>query len=313
MKKFMVLLIIVSVIAGYYLYHSKQRLATVTSASLPLNQNKVDELSSFKAENPMSVSDSQSQSSVELSFNSDLLIHSPMKLLKSNIVLFWQQCQRANLCQQWLLALEDKLTEQRYQMVAKYPENQQQLALLLQDAQLNDSTEHKVSTVKAIYQQIWGEDAGLLFNKEFAFYDARVELSQLADNATLYQQSELLDLLDATTERNNISMTRSGAQDKYNQAVELLSAELNIEEQAHIKIALAERYFSAEHAESIAIRQEQIIEQQQQAQSYQAALAALKLELSQQRNSSLSSLSESNWQAHQSQAISEFRRAFFKP
>ncbi len=113
MKKFMMLLILISVIAGYYLYHSKQRPATVTGASLPLNQNKVDELTPFKAENSMSVADSQSQSSVELSFNSDLLIHSPMKLLKSNIVLFWQQCQHANLCQQWLLALEDKLSEQR--------------------------------------------------------------------------------------------------------------------------------------------------------------------------------------------------------
>ncbi len=314
MRQFMVLLIIVSVFAGYYLLQADQTLTTDINSKIALNDNKVNERPSFTFNEPSLKVDSQKTATLAgLSFNSDLLAHAPLSQLKSSIVLFWQQCQRAKLCQKWLSELEAKLTEYRYQLVAQYPENQQQLALLLQDAQLNDSIEHKVTTVKAIYQQIWGEDADLLFKEEFAFYDSRVELSQLADKAALYQQSEALDLLDAAIDNDNTPVTNIDAQEKFNQAVELLSAELSIQEQAQLKIALAERYFSAEHAQNIAIRQNQIVEQQQQAQSYQTQLSALKLELSQQRSSTLSSLSENEWQAYQSQAISEFRRAFFKP
>ena len=134
---------------------------------------------------------------------------------------------------------------------------------------------------------------------------------ELTEQAKLYQQDEILDMLDTLPQYNENNLTVKDREKKYSQAVELLSYQLDIEGKAQLRIKLAEHYFSPDKAQETKARQKQIIKQQQQVKNYQSELAILEFELAHKRTTVLANLTEPDWQTHRTQVIIEFRNNFF--
>ncbi len=234
----------------------------------------------------------------------------PLTELKTEIQEFWQQCTKKQECEQWLAELAETVSLERYQLIAEYPGKLKELETLMgseliaQDATLTD----KVAMVQAQRQQIWGEQAELLFAKENAFYEQRQQLAELQEESKYQTDGERLEALEQlyTDQDDEIA-----PETKYEQALSLLSDGLEGEELSQLKNKLASRYLDEDKVRQIEVRETQVIEQSQQVQSYQQGLAQLERDLAAARNSEYTHLSEAEWQIYKDQQIFDYRQQFF--
>lgn len=234
----------------------------------------------------------------------------PMSAMKAEIQTFWQQCTKQQDCEQWLAELAETVSAERYQLIAEYPGKLKQLETLMGSELITqDSTlAYKVAMVQAQRQQIWGEQAELLFAKENAFYQQRQQLAELLEESEYQTDEERLEILEELYAEQDDEID---PETKYEQALLLLSDGLEGEELSQLKNKLASRYLDADKAQQIAVRETQVIEQAKQVQSYQQGLEQLEHNLTAARNSEYAHLSEAEWQSYKDQQIFDYRQQFF--
>ncbi|NQZ91039.1 MAG: chromosome segregation ATPase [Moritella sp.] len=233
------------------------------------------------------------------------------------ITSFWQQCRRHNNCDELLTAQQLLLDEDRYQLLVNFPDNQQNeqrlmgASLISQDASLAD----KIANVKAIREQVWGDDAALLFQQQDTYYDYRLSL---ADPDSRFNQTQNAD--DFINEYNAMLAERGDDLDsfalnsdtaKYEEALQLIPLSMPENETARINAELASRYLTANERQSIVNREQQVDKQEQEITDYQQGLNELEVTLANERNTSKQTMSDEDWQVYKADRLYQYRLNFF--
>ena len=233
------------------------------------------------------------------------------------ITSFWQQCRRHNNCDELLTAQQLLLDEDRYQLLVNFPDNQQNeqrlmgASLISQDASLAD----KIANVKAIREQVWGDDAALLFQQQDTYYDYRLSL---ADPDSRFNQTQNAD--DFINEYNAMLAERGDDLDsfalnsdtaKYEEALQLIPLSMPENETARINAELASRYLTANERQSIVNREQQVDKQEQEITDYQQGLNELEVTHANERNTSKQTMSDEDWQVYKADRLYQYRLNFF--
>ncbi|MDK2596618.1 hypothetical protein [Pseudoalteromonas obscura] len=229
--------------------------------------------------------------------------------LKPLIESFWQHCLRQSQCDALLAELHAHASTHRYQLIADYPAKKQEFEQLTASEDFNTTTVEKVSRIKRIYTQVWGDLATDLFHEEFAFYDTRATLAEFTDLSQEMTPDDFIEQLDILSQQGKVS---SDAQAQYSIAIEILGTNMTPNELSHLRSQLARRYFDHEQAQAILVRQQQILHQQETVLSYQQALSEKKAQLHMLKGSEYAHLSAQQWQTHYENEVKSFRKAFFQ-
>ena len=233
------------------------------------------------------------------------------------ITSFWQQCRRHNNCDELLTAQQLLLDEDRYQLLVNFPDNQQNeqrlmgASLISQDASLAD----KIANVKAIREQVWGDDAALLFQQQDAYYDYRLSLSDpdnrfnLAQNADDFINEYNAMLADQGEDLDSFALSSDTA--KYEEALQLIPPSMPEDETARIKAKLASQYLTANERQSIVNREQQVDKQEQDITDYQQGLNELEVTLANERATSKKTMNDEDWQVYKAERLYQYRLNFF--
>ncbi|OAN11399.1 hypothetical protein A3K86_20860 [Photobacterium jeanii] len=241
------------------------------------------------------------------------LTNSQGQALHQAMAELWQQCRRLNNCNGLLAQLKIELPEARYWLVAQFPELDAQWQLRLGELPLDDysSLAEKVTEVKQQARALWGDLADTVFADEFALYDFTLASQQLEQSTSEDFLANYQALLKKwQTADTSLSLDNNMA--LYEKGMSLIPSTYSQAQREQIKQQLTEQYLTQEQSVSIAHREQQVAEQQVQVEDYQSQLAQLTASLNHLRSTSLSGMSETDWQYYQQQKISEFRIAFFK-
>lgn len=234
----------------------------------------------------------------------------PLNGLKPEIIRFWQICKRQRLCDQQLALLKKSTSDERYSIVAHYPERMSALDTLMGSELISHSTKlkDKIALVKTQQAQIWGSDADDLFAAENQFYEDQLALSTLQEESQYWSAEETLDALNEWQESQGDKLT---AEEKYQQALSLLDDGKTSSEQQDLRKQLANQYFPAEKSNQIRNRQDQVAQQEADVQGYQAGLSKLKSDLAAQQNSSHNSIPANEWDNYVDDQITQYRKDYF--
>ncbi|QUM80566.1 chromosome segregation ATPase [Moritella sp. 5] len=237
--------------------------------------------------------------------------------LMAAITSFWQQCRRHNNCDKLLAKQRLLLDDDRYQLLVNFPVNQQEEqrmmgeSLISQDASLAD----KIANVKAIREQVWGDDAALLFQQQDTYYDYRLSLSD--PDSRFSQTHNADDFINAyntmLAERANDldSFALSSDTAKYEEALQLIPPSMPEDETARIKADLASQYLTASERQSIVNREQQVDKQEQEITDYQQGLNELEVTLANERATSKETMNDEDWQVYKAERLYQYRLNFF--
>lgn len=237
--------------------------------------------------------------------------------LMTAITSFWQQCRRHNNCDELLVQQQLLLDDARYQLLVNFPDNQQNEQRLMgesfisQDASLAD----KIANVKAIREQVWGDDAVLLFQQQDAYYDYRLSL---VDPDSRLNQTQNAD--DFINEYNAMLAERGDDLDsfalasdtaKYEEALQLIPQSMSEDQTARIKAELASQYLTVNERQSIVNREQQVDKQEQEITNYQQGLNHLEATLANERATSKKTMNGEDWQVYKADRLYQYRLDFF--
>ncbi|MCJ8351227.1 chromosome segregation ATPase [Moritella sp.] len=237
--------------------------------------------------------------------------------LMTAITSFWQQCRRESNCDELLAQQQLLLDDDRYLLLVNFPVNQQNeqrlmgASLISQDASLAD----KIATVKAIREQVWGDDAALLFQQQDAYYDYRLSLSDpdnrfnLAQNADDFINEYNAMLADQGEDLDSFALSSDTA--KYEEALQLIPPSMPEDETARIKAKLASQYLTANERQSIVNREQQVDKQEQDITDYQQGLNELEVTLANERATSKKTMNDEDWQVYKAERLYQYRLNFF--
>lgn len=225
---------------------------------------------------------------------------------------FWSQCRSENNCLVLLAEMKQALSEQEYQLIANYPDLQAQWQQQLGTLELSLLVElqDKIGLFKQHAEDIWGEYADKLLADELAVYDFALEAQALKESQSEEFVSDV-DRLFVRWEEQVSSLGLEDEQAKYEKALSLIPESIDAEQQMVIELQLAQRYLTPSQQAEIEQRKHQLVEQRQQVKDYHSQLARLKETLGEQRISTYSALSESEWQSYVHQQVRVFRIEFF--
>ncbi|MCG7549188.1 hypothetical protein [Pseudoalteromonas sp. Of7M-16] len=300
-------------------------LAVLAAATGAIYQNEVHETTEHNAHNIQAIQNTKDQEPNPLSEtpkklppaydeNSseellNKLAQTNLNELKPLIESFWQNCLRQSECDALLAELHTHASSHRYLLVAEYPAKKQEFDQLTASEDFNTTTVEKVSRIKRIYTQVWGDLATELFHEEFAFYNTRATLAELTDLSQEMTPDEFIEQLDILSQQGKVS---SDAQEQYSIAIEILGTSMTPNELSHLRSQLARRYFDHEQAQAVLVRQQQILNQQETVLSYRQALSEKKAQLQMLKGSEYAHLSAQQWQTHYDTELKSFRKAFFQ-
>lgn len=235
------------------------------------------------------------------------------RVLRLNIEQFWQRCRHQQNCEWQLNQLQENLSPERFELVATYWQKQTQRDALFGEGFMSQNKElgEKIANVKAIDQQVWGQQADILFADQYAYYD----LAQLQDESVGYSSVEEASqhitqrLTQYENQWDSFSLSTNNA--RYEQALRLIPEHFSLEQRGELQQRLAEFYLNEQERGEIVQRQVEEKVQAQQIESYQQALVQLNDTLSEQRKTQFSSLTAEQWSQHVAQKRYEFRQSFF--
>lgn len=238
------------------------------------------------------------------------LIDAELPQLKSHMITFWQDCKKYQNCQLQLDELAQIATLQRYNLIAQYPQKMQQLQQLFGTSFIKQDSDlkTKIALVQKHREAIWGDNAAALFAEENQHYAQQLALADIYQNSQFYSDDENLAALERWQAQQSQDYS---AEQQYQQASQLLTAGKSPEQAQQINTALAKKYLSNRESQAVISRLQATANQAQQAQDYQAGLAALKQQLAHARQTNLAALEETQWQQYQSDQITDYRLAFF--
>ncbi|SQD77070.1 chromosome segregation ATPase [Moritella yayanosii] len=262
-----------------------------------------------------------SQTTAQIQINEDMpeqdtLLQSGQALMTA-ITSFWQQCRRESNCDELLTQQQLLLDDDRYQLLVNFPvnlQNEQRLmgaSLISLDASLTD----KIANVKAIREQIWGDDAALLFQQQDAYYDYRLSLSDLDNRLNQTQNSDDFIneynamLADRGEDLDSFALSSDTA--KYEQALQLIPSSMPEDETVRIKAELASQYLTANEQQSIVNRDQQVDKQKQEITDYQQRLNQLEATLANERATSKKTMNDEDWQVYKADRLYQYRLSFF--
>jgi len=233
------------------------------------------------------------------------------------ITSFWQQCSRHNNCDELLAQQQLLLDDDRYQLLVNFPVNQQEEqslmgeSLISQDASLAD----KIANVKAIREQVWGDDAALLFQQQDAYYDYRLSLSDPGNSVNQTQNADdfIQEYNQMLAERGDDldSFALSSDTAKYEEALKSIPSSMPEAETARIKAELASQYLTTNELQSITNREQQVDAQEQEITDYQQGLNALEVTLANERATTMKTMSNEDWLAYKADRLYQYRVDFF--
>ncbi|MDX2320826.1 MAG: chromosome segregation ATPase [Moritella sp.] len=248
-----------------------------------------------------------------------LLQQAEGQVLMTALTSFWQQCLQQRTCDEMLAQQQLILDEHRYQLLVHFPEHQQEEqrlmgeSLISQDATLAD----KIANVNTIREQVWGDDAKLLFAEQDAYYNYRLSI---ADPNNLLSQTQNSDdfmhqysvmLAEWGDDLATFGLDSDNA--KYEEAVKLIPPSMPENEVARIMEQLAKQYLTANTQQAIASRAEQVDKQHQDVSDYQQGLNELEAILANERATSKQALSDEEWQVYKADRLYQYRLGFFSP
>ncbi|WDE03721.1 chromosome segregation ATPase [Thalassomonas viridans] len=235
------------------------------------------------------------------------------RALQALLRQFWQVCRFKDNCREQLARLQQVLDPGYYSLLENFAAREQQREQLLGDELIahDSDLEEKIARVKAVNEQVWGDDAGLLYRDEYALYDFSLQGKELAQLTGVDEFIDGYRQLTQGWQGKLASLDLQTPEARYEQALSLLPASFSESQRARARAELAHLYLSQEQAAAIDQREQQVAEQANTVASYQQGLAALNRELAQQRATSLAHLSVSEWQNYQSQQIYQYRLDFF--
>lgn len=237
--------------------------------------------------------------------------------LMTAITAFWQQCRRQNNCDELLAKQQLLLDDARYQLLVNFPVNQQReqglmgASLMSQDASLAD----KIANVKAIREQVWGDDTVLLFQQQDRYYDYRLSLTDPDSRFNQTQNaddfiSEYKAMLEALDD-DLASFSLNSDTAKYEEALRLIPSTMPEHEAVRIKDELASQYQTTNDQQAIRNREQQIDAQNQDVTDYQQGLSQLEISLSSERDSANNKMTDEDWLAYKADRLYQYRLDFF--
>ncbi|WP_050648884.1 hypothetical protein [Vibrio coralliirubri] len=225
---------------------------------------------------------------------------------------FWKLCQQRDDCAEQLARLKSELPSIWFELLSDYPQ-------LSADWQLTQSTiplesietlEDRVALFKQSAQQVWGELAHQLFADQFAHLDFTLDANTLEENEASQFLANYQDLLSEW--QNNTGTLNAETQlQKYELAVSLIPSSYSPAELASVKADLQDAYLDEAQASNIAVREQQVAQQQQTVMSYHEQLDQLKATLGSQRSSSYATWTQQDWDSYYQQQVTDFREQFF--
>lgn len=239
------------------------------------------------------------------------------EVLMTALTVFWQQCKRQDNCDEMLVQQQLILDERRYQLLLNFPVNQQEEKRLMGESLISQETSlaDKIANVKAIREQVWGDDAALLFEQQDAYYDYRLSVSDpesrfnQTQNANDFVNEYNTMLVERGDELDNLSLSSDTA--KYEEALKLIPSSMPAHETARIKDELASQYLTANDKQSIAEREQQVDTQAQEISAYQQGLNDLEVDLANERATSKQALSDEEWVTYKAERLYQYRLRFF--
>ena len=247
----------------------------------------------------------------------NLLADGQGQKIMTALTTFWQQCRRYDNCEQLLIQQQLLLNQERYLLLLNFPDNQQEQQRLMGELLISKDTSlaDKIANVQAIRTQVWGKDAKLFFEREDAYYDYRLSLTE-PDNR--FNQTHNAD--DFIEQYNQLLQEHSADLDsfslnsdiaKYEAALQLIPENMTEEQSANIKAQLASKYLTANEQQSITSRGEQVNQQTQEITNYQQGLSQLEITLTHERATSKKTMNEQDWQIYKTERFYQFRLKFF--
>lgn len=293
----------------------EKRVALLSESSASTYQSKSH--SAVKTSAVSSQTKDEIQVNTDMSEQDNLLLSAQGQHLMAALTSFWQQCSRQHNCEEMLIRQQSILDERRYQLLLNFTENQQEelglmgASLISQDASLAD----KIANVKAIREQVWGEDAALLFQQQDDYYDYRLSLTdpdnklnqtQNADDF-IYEYNQLL--IERADDLDNFALSSGTA--KYEEALKLIPASMSDYEAERIKDELAAEYLTSHDQQAIADREKQLNQQTEEITDYQQGLNLLETTLANERATTKQALTDEDWLAYKADRLYQYRLAFF--
>ena len=172
-------------------------------------------------------------------------------------------------------------------------------------------------TPRQRYQEIWNlreqtlgqKETQLGFGEEKEFASYQFAYGDLLSRAAqMTPQQRLSELAQLQQQYKDPSKNIDGQSGSYDKAVKLaLIGVTDPVQQQQITQQLRNSYFSPKEAAELAVREQQVDQQQQQVQSYQAELARLNQDMAQRKPS----LSESAWQQQYQLQLEQLRQKHF--
>lgn len=235
------------------------------------------------------------------------------------LTAFWQQCNQEPHCDDMLLQQQLLLDEDRYQLLLNFPESLQAEQRLMGASLISHDTSlaDKITNVQAIREQVWGEDAALLFKQQDDYYDYRLSLldpnsrfnrSQDADDFISEYNKMLVEQGDDLT---RVALSTDTA--KYEEALKLIPSTMPEDQAVRIKDELASQYLTANEQQSIRHREQQIDAQNQDITDYQQGLNQLQTNLSNERDTTKKQMTNADWHAYKAERLYQYRLNFFGP
>ncbi len=309
------LLICAVIVSSTYVVISSEKQPNVavynnTPTQVATNETLIIEQVLMKNEvNEQQYSKQALQESVLASSQGQRLLH--------ELTSFWQQCRHHENCEQLLSLQQSLLSESRYQLLVNFPDNYQEQQRFMGELLISQDTSlvNKITNVQEIRAQVWGENTRILFGEQDAYYDYRTTLTDTdnrfndTDNAVEFIEEYTQMLQEYHDDLTRFSLNSASA--KYEQALQLIPSNMSENEMANIKEQLANLYLTEHEQESIADREEQLNQQNEEILDYQQALNQLELSLNHERATSKKSLNEQDWQAYKTEKLYTFRLNFF--
>ncbi|WDE00725.1 hypothetical protein [Thalassomonas actiniarum] len=235
------------------------------------------------------------------------------KTLQALLRRFWQLCTAQDNCPEQLARLHSVLAPDYYHLLENFADLEQVREQLLgAELSAHDSAlEDKIARVKAINEQVWGQDAELLYRDEYALYDFSLQGRELAQLSGVEAFIDGYRQLTSRWQGKLASFELQTSQAKYEQALSLLPPSFSESQQAMARAELAHLYLTPEQAASVQQRAGQVAQQADTVASYQQGLAALNRELALLRKTTLAHLSTAEWQSYQSTQKYRYRLDFF--
>ncbi|MDN3630463.1 chromosome partitioning protein ParA [Vibrio lentus] len=241
------------------------------------------------------------------------LIELEGKSLLNELDKFWTLCQQVGNCTEQLAQLKSKLPIEWFELLSDYPKLSTDWQVMESTIQLEsvDSLEARVELFKQSAQEIWGELAHQLFADQFAHLDFTLKANTLEEVEPTEFVLHYQGLISEWESKTGTLNAETPAQ-KYELAVSLLPNSYSSVELATIKAELQDAYLDAEQADYIAVREQQVAQQQQTVMTYHDQLDQLKSSLDSQRSASHANWDTQEWDSYYQQQITEFREQFFK-